>query len=426
MKSKTMKILIEADVEKLEELREIYISVLKRFLHITVQRGVSYETERYLYNLGRKEYPNFHSNHLCTIIKETKEMIKSCIEACKSNCRTRFPSVNEGHAIPLTSKTYKTQISEENIIFSIAYKAYGKGCKAEYIKVKLLPSTKQKEILLSLNKCNIYRIHGVKLLKREEKWWLYISIEKKITLPRWGDCKTFVGVDIGMNYLAVATAINENGLHKPLFISGKQWRHLQLQKRIKIAILSSRAQKNNCYHSKDLDAKWHYYSDRFDEILHSTAKQIVEYASKFEKPIIVLEKLNKMYSNSLNRKWNFLLGNWARSKLQIYIKYKAEWFNIPVVSIYPHHTSQICYRCGQKGERKGKLFYCSNCNKIINSDFNASINIALRFSKSIKHQFVKTGMNERQVPLIQSGASKLDTLSELSDELMKKPEVRLS
>jgi IS605 OrfB family transposase len=318
------------------------------------------------------------------------------------------------------------RISEESIIFSIAYKAYGKGYETEHIKVKLLPSTKQKEILLSLNKCDTYRIHGVKLLKRESKWWLYISIEKKITLPHWESCKTFIGVDIGMNYLAVATAINEEGLHKPLFISGKQWRHLQLQKRMKIAILSSRAQKNKKYHSKDLDAKWRYYRNRFNEILHSTAKQIVEYANKFERPIIILEKLNKICSNSSNRKWNFLLGNWARNKLQMYIKYKAEWLNIPVVSVYPNHTSQLCYRCGQKGQREGKLFYCPNCNKTVNSDFNASINIALRFSKSIKHQFVKTGMDERQVPLVQSGASKLDTLSELSDELMKKPEVRLN
>lgn len=47
-----------------------------------------------------------------------------------------------------------------------------------------------------------------------------------------------------------------------------------------------------------------------------------------------------------------------------------------VVVIEPAYTSQICYKCGEKGKREKWKFTCQNCGNQINADLNAAINIA--------------------------------------------------
>ena len=59
------------------------------------------------------------------------------------------------------------------------------------------------------------------------------------------------------------------------------------------------------------------------------------------------------------------------------IEYKAKAKGIPVEYVNPKDTSQRHYKCGKKGKRNGKDFYCPYCNECPDPDFNSSVNIAL-------------------------------------------------
>ena len=219
------------------------------------------------------------------------------------------------------------------------------------LKLKVFPTEKQ----LKLMKEN--RVKGAILTDE----FFDLIIEKEMELPRWEDCKSIIGVDIGINNIAVAVAYTSK-FHKPAFFKGGEWKHLCDRKR---KITRSKEYK--------------HLTNRQNEILHTVSKKVVEYAKQFEKPIIVMERLGNFNNNSWNKRFNFLLGNWARRKLQKMIEYKANWEGIPVFYVNPAFTSVICHYCGKKGKRKGSIFKCSRCGRQYNADLNASMNLVLKF-----------------------------------------------
>ncbi len=84
-----------------------------------------------------------------------------------------------------------------------------------------------------------------------------------------------------------------------------------------------------------------------NQILHTIAKEVVEYAKQFPKPIIVMEKLKNIRKNmNGSAKLNRRLHAWSFRKLQTYIEYKANLEGILVVYVNPKNTSKRCHRCG--------------------------------------------------------------------------------
>jgi IS605 OrfB family transposase len=227
----------------------------------------------------------------------------------------------------------------------------------ERLKLLVFPSGKQLKLMSEATP------KGARLIERDGKLFLNLILEKEVFLIPWETCRTIVGVDIGINYIAVASALTEDGkFTNPVFFKGGEWRHLCDRKR-KITRVK----------------EYEHLTRRQREILHTVSKRIVEYAKQFPKPIIVIEKLGHFKNNSWNKRFNFLLGNWARKKLQQMIEYKAKWEGIPVAYVNPAYTSLTCHYCGSKGKREGLVFRCSNCGREYNADANAAMNLAKRF-----------------------------------------------
>lgn len=371
---KTLKIPINAN-SQIENLRTIWSNLVEYVLMCSSKFNLikASDLQDELYHIYSKELKGkLYTYYIPLAFKTGSEMVRSCLELCKSNCRTRFPKVNPD-IFPLILTRQVCQIFESNneLYAKIKYKPY-----EEPINIKLLPSKEHFILIQKALEGKEFKIYGIKLLKKDNEFRLHVSLKKEVNIPNWQECKTFIGIDIGMNYLVTCSAISDdNKIHKGKFIHGSLWKHLQLKKKFKVSKLQSKNAKT--------DNVWDKYNNMLDEQLHIASKEVIEYAKQFDKPIIVLEKLEGMKPNSFNSKWNFILSNWARTRLQSYIKYKADWEGIPVVYVYPHYTSQLCCYCGVKGDRTGKLFTCPNCGRVLNSDFNASVNIAKRFRNQL-------------------------------------------
>ena len=311
--------------EKLEEIYNVYLEAFK-----LSYAGYSYEKLREL-------FPSYNSNILVSAswhaIKFRKAVIKT----------HNYPKQLNPNPI-FRKRDYKIDSNKIEIIYK----------PKNRLKLFIYPSQKQVKLMKET------KLKSIELVKdKDGKFKLHLFIEKEIDIYKWKEAKTFIGVDIGLNYLAVCSAFDGNKFGNPLFFKGGEWKHL-----------SRRQRKSNA-------TKWKHLMNRKNEILHLVAKRIVEYAKKFEKPCIVMENLKKMKVKKTYNKWNnFLLSSWARKKLQEFINYKANWEGVPVKYVNPYNTSQICCYCGAKGKRKGIDFYCQRCGKHLNADFNASVNLA--------------------------------------------------
>lgn len=173
---------------------------------------------------------------------------------------------------------------------------------------------------------------------------------------------TPVGVDFGLTNIAVACAFSEGTPHVKLW-SGKQSRY---KRKMFLERIQNLSRKRLLQEVKKTKNKYRQYMKTKN---HKVSREIIEFASTYVKPIIILEDLHKF------RKQN----DWTFSELRTFIEYKALEAGIPVMSINPKNTSNICNRCGYTDpmNRNGINFTCVSCGYQVNADVNAAINLSL-------------------------------------------------
>lgn len=320
---KTLKIPIEQK-EKFDDLRGTYQEAFR-----LAYAGYDYEDLR-------NEFPEFSSQVVSNAKYDAKKFTKQVLET------RQYPKEKAGQNPLLRKQDIDIDLEEKRA--EVIYKPYSR------ISFDIYPSRKQIE---EAGREGV-KIKGARLVK-EDKFELHLTLEKEVKTTRWKDCKAFVGVDIGINYLAVCSVFDGEKFGNPKFFKGGGWKH------------RSRKEKNS---NKS-------YKNWKENKLHKVSKGIVGYAKQFKKPVIVLERFNNFNQTNTKNEWNnYLLNTWARSKLQGFIEYKANWEGIPVFYVNPYNTSKICHYCGSKGQRDGIKFKCANCEREYNADSNAAMNIA--------------------------------------------------
>lgn len=129
------------------------------------------------------------------------------------------------------------------------------------------------------------------------------------------------------------------------------------------------------------------------DTLHRISKDIVKEAKNKDVDVIAFENL-KYIRKRMPKEKQF--HTWAFEKLYHYVKYKAREIEISVKQVDPENTSRICSRCGhtEKGNRTNGRFKCRECGYELQSDYNASKNIGLRFLRREQKSSVRTGYGQ--------------------------------
>jgi IS605 OrfB family transposase len=109
---------------------------------------------------------------------------------------------------------------------------------------------------------------------------------------------------------------------------------------------------------------------------HNISKQIVTSGAG----VFVMEDLT--YIRTRNR--NSWVHRWAFRQLQNFIDYKAIREGCRVVYVNPAYTSQECCICHNTNTVRHRSFVlCLDCGHSLNSDLNASRNIAQRYMRNM-------------------------------------------
>jgi IS605 OrfB family transposase len=218
------------------------------------------------------------------------------------------------------------------------------------------------------------------LVQRGENFYLHVVLQQPSEVGRPEEARTRIGVDLGLNQLATVAAVPADHPRRKedvLFFSGKPVQH----RRRRFAVLRQELQEKKILSEvkerRDQECRW------MTTLNHQISRQIVDFAARYERPVIVLENLTHIRERvRQQRKQNLLLHSWAFGQLQRFIVEKAQAAGIPVVFVDPAYTSQKCSRCGHvlKSQRNGRAFRCVQCGYQLHADLNAALNIAATYS----------------------------------------------
>jgi len=294
------------------------------------------------------------------------EIIKSYMKIKKKKKNTKFPELKNSR-VRFDNRVVKLR-KTDNILYkyfiSLLYKAGTKGKSDNRIELPLMINSEyQKEIIQQIG--DIYKLGSTELIKKGNDYFIHISYSKEIDIPVPDKSFSPVGIDIGINNLAVSVAQSS-----VVFCSGRgiDYKNTFFRKQ-KYKLIYNFAYQE----LKRMKRRQTRYNDFY---IHNIAKRITVQAKRETKPVIVMENLKHIKEVIIIKKKQRARHNdWVFSRLQKVIEYKALWEGIPVIYIDPYHSSQICSKCGELNKRIKHTYKCKSCGFECNSDYNAGRNL---------------------------------------------------
>jgi IS605 OrfB family transposase len=110
---------------------------------------------------------------------------------------------------------------------------------------------------------------------------------------------------------------------------------------------------------------------------HVVSKQIVDYAAKHRRAIVV-EKLENVRKKGSKIRSYSEKSQWSFYQLLQFILYKAALRGVMVIEADPAYTSQECSRCHKLTKPNGKSYRCGYCGHNDHRDANAAFNLSQR------------------------------------------------
>jgi putative transposase len=223
-----------------------------------------------------------------------------------------------------------------------------------------------------------------KLIVKKRKTFLHIPMTKEIPETDWNQVQQVVGVDMGINFLAVSY----NSKDRTTFIKGRSIKDKRAgYKRVR----KSLQQKQTPSSRRRLKAIGSRENRWMLDVNHQVSKALVKHAGK--NSLIVIENLAGVRSatEKVRKCDRWYAVSWAFYPLRQMIEYKAKRKQTTVIAVNPAYTSQTCPKCGntKKSNRNKRkhIFCCRTCGYTSNDDRIGAMNL---YKKGIEYLYTVT------------------------------------
>jgi putative transposase len=218
--------------------------------------------------------------------------------------------------------------------------------------------------------CLKLKICDSKIAKRDNGWFLLLTVEKDIEIRK--SYSNLVAIDLGIRHIASVVRMSDK---KPIYLGNKireirgHYYYLRKQLGKKKSLQGIRKLKNRERRIIDNEIK-------------QISRSIVNLAKETNSAIVSgnikgIRKNGKQKGRRFRRK----LNSFPFHKLNAYIKHMANWEGLLFITITEAYTSKTCHVCGAELVRSGKhmgLVKCPQCQYQDNANRNGAINIGLR------------------------------------------------
>ena len=203
-------------------------------------------------------------------------------------------------------------------------------------------------------------------INQELYFFLFFTKNGFAGLMEIEDIEEFIGVDFGLTDIAVTS---DGAKHSA------EWLNQYREKRQNIR---SSLQRKGTRGARRLLKRLKGKEKTTATIInHTISKSIVESAKSQGKGIAIEDLTGiRFTSKRRSKKFRIKLGRWGFHQLRCFLEYKSKLNGVKLIVVDPAYTSKTCSCCRHIGKRNNKSFKCENCGNDIDSDVNASINIA--------------------------------------------------
>jgi len=230
-------------------------------------------------------------------------------------------------------------------------------------------------------------------LHRDGSFYFHLACEKEVPDREITEASTFMGVDVGINCLAVASTTDK----KCKFFAGgeiKNRRNIRSNERRRLQKAGGRylGTQSSMRVLRNLAGR----ETRFmTAVNHKVTKDLIEFARENDVSAIGMEDLTgirKRTEHKVSKEFRHEHSSWAFRQLQTFIEYKANEAGIAVVYVDPAHTSQTCPRCNHisRNNRHGLEFRCEICGYESHADRVGAMNIEHR-TRDLRYIFESQG-----------------------------------
>ena len=219
-----------------------------------------------------------------------------------------------------------------------------------------------------------YPICDPLIFVRDNAIWLSVTFNDSVLPLSENYC---IGVDLGIN----RTAVTSEGL----MIVDKNYLSQRRKARYLKRELNSAKKENIHQDKKGNSARKHlkkirsYEKNLSKNYIHNVVNKIL----KTNANTIVIEDLSAIKKESKGKGFNNRQSQVPYFMFKQIISYKAQALGKRVETVNPAYTSKDDFRGLERGKRVGCRYYASD-GLVLDADLNASINIAQRWTKSVK------------------------------------------
>ena len=214
-----------------------------------------------------------------------------------------------------------------------------------------------------------YETTGAELHYTNGNWVLHIHCKTDVesnTPEEATENRTVLGVDLGVNNLAVAST--------GTFWTGGEFDHWRREYEKRRGDLQEHGTR---WAHENIQSVGRKEDGRFTMTLHRISNELVAEARDHGCSVIAFEDLTDIRERT-GASWGH---KWAFNRLYEYVEYKAAEHGIEAEQVDPTNTSRRCSHCGftHPDNRDSEDFECLKCGYENHADYNAAKNIGSRY-----------------------------------------------
>lgn len=212
------------------------------------------------------------------------------------------------------------------------------------------------------------QIKRVRVVRRADGYYVQFSIDQE-RIEHHEPTNRMVGIDVGLNHFY--TDSEGNKVENQRFLRKAEKALKRAQKRVS---RRTKGSKNRLNAIKQLGRTHLKVSRRRKDFAVKTAR-----AQILSADLVAIEDL-KVRNMVKNHHLAKSISDASWTLFRQWLEYFGKVFDVPVIAVAPHYTSQNCSNCGQEVKKSlsTRTHKCPHCGYLDDRDTNAAINILIK------------------------------------------------